>query len=122
MLASGWAAALQALCDQTVPAAIRQRTPLGFGPGRTETEVLARVRAVASRNKVLTSLIGQGYHGTILPPVIQRNILENPAWYTAYTPYPPEISQGRLEALLNYQTLVCDLTGLDVAQIGRPNV
>ncbi|API59965.1 glycine dehydrogenase (aminomethyl-transferring) [Tardibacter chloracetimidivorans] len=115
MLAAVGAASLDALVDQTVPAAIRQKEPLGFGPGMTEMEVLARLRAVASRNKVLTSLIGQGYHGTILPPVIQRNILENPAWYTAYTPYQPEISQGRLEALLNYQTLVCDLTGLDVA-------
>src|SRR3546814_16000374 len=99
MLASVGAASLDALLDQTVPAAIRQRAPLGFGPGMTETEVLARLRAVASRNKVLTSLIGPGYHGTILPPVIQRNILENPAWSTAYTPYQPEISQGRLEAL-----------------------
>ena len=106
---------LDALIDETVPAAIRSRAALGFGPGMTEVEVLERLRQIAGRNRPLTSLIGQGYHGTILPPVIQRNILENPAWYTAYTPYQPEISQGRLEALLNFQTLVCDLTGLDIA-------
>jgi glycine dehydrogenase len=105
---------LDELIDQTVPSSIRQTIPLGWAP-LAEHELLARMREVASRNKVMTSLIGQGYYGTVTPPAIQRNILENPAWYTAYTPYQPEIAQGRLEALLNYQTMVCDLTGLYVA-------
>ena len=109
------AESLEALIDDTVPAAIRQAEPLRFGKAKSEREVLEYLRRVASKNRVLTSLIGQGYHGTVTPPAIQRNILENPAWYTAYTPYQPEISQGRLEALLNFQTMVTDLTGLDVA-------
>ena len=109
------AASLDELIDETVPRGIRQKQPLEFGKARSERGALDRLRETANKNKVLTSLIGQGYHGTIMPPAIQRNILENPAWYTAYTPYQPEISQGRLEALLNFQTLVCDLTGLDVA-------
>ena len=105
---------LDALIDETVPASIRQSIPLGWAP-LSEHELLARMRRVAGRNKVLTSLIGQGHYGTVTPPAIQRNILENPAWYTAYTPYQPEIAQGRLEALLNYQTMVADLTGLEIA-------
>jgi glycine dehydrogenase len=106
---------VDALIDETVPAAIRQKAPLDWGPALSEQDALYRIRQAGKKNKVLTSLIGQGYYGTVTPPAIQRNILENPAWYTAYTPYQPEISQGRLEALLNYQTMVCDLTGLDVA-------
>ncbi|THV25352.1 aminomethyl-transferring glycine dehydrogenase [Peteryoungia ipomoeae] len=106
---------LDALIDATVPGSIRQKVPLTWGAAMTEREALDKLRETANKNKVLTSLIGQGYYGTITPPVIQRNILENPAWYTAYTPYQPEISQGRLEALLNFQTMVTDLTGLDVA-------
>ncbi|NRB03517.1 MAG: aminomethyl-transferring glycine dehydrogenase [Rhodobacteraceae bacterium] len=106
---------LDELIDQTVPAAIRQAAPLDFGKPLSERELLYRMRLVSEKNRVLVSLIGQGYHGTVTPPAIQRNVLENPAWYTAYTPYQPEISQGRLEALLNFQTMVCDLTGLDVA-------
>ncbi len=105
---------LDALIEQTVPADIRQTKPLDWG-AVSESELLARMRAVAGQDRVMTSLIGQGYYGTFTPPAIQRNILENPAWYTAYTPYQPEIAQGRLEALLNYQTMVCDLTGLPVA-------
>ncbi len=106
---------LDALINDTVPASIRQQEPLVLGEPMTEREALDKLRETANRNKVLVSLIGQGYYGTITPPVIQRNILENPAWYTAYTPYQPEISQGRLEALLNFQTMITDLTGLDVA-------
>src|SRR6188768_1102020 len=115
MLAAIGAPSLEELIDETLPDSIRQSKPLEMGAALSETEVLAHLRELASRNKVMTSLIGMGYHGTILPGVIQRNVLENPAWYTAYTPYQPEISQGRLEALLNFQTMICDLTGLDVA-------
>jgi glycine dehydrogenase len=115
MLETIGVASLDELIAQTIPDDIRQRTPLDLGTALSETEALARARELAARNVVLTSLIGQGYYGTILPPVIQRNILENPAWYTAYTPYQPEISQGRLEALLNFQTMIADLTALDIA-------
>ena len=106
---------LDALIDDTLPQNIRQVNPLDFGKPMSERELLHHMKVVASKNKVLTSLIGQGYYGTVTPPAIQRNILENPAWYTAYTPYQPEISQGRLEALLNFQTMVSDLTGLEIA-------
>ena len=106
---------LNALMAETLPSSIRQKAPLDLGTALSETEALAHMRELAAQNQVFTSLIGQGYSGTILPAVIQRNILENPAWYTAYTPYQPEISQGRLEALFNFQTMICDLTGLDVA-------
>ena len=106
---------LDQLIDETVPAAIRQATPLDFGKPKSESELLRYMREVAQKNKVLTSLIGMGFQDTMMPPAIQRNIFENPAWYTAYTPYQPEISQGRLEALLNFQTMVSDLTGLEIA-------
>jgi glycine dehydrogenase len=106
---------LNALIDETLPESIRQKEPLDFGKPMSERELLYHMRVTASKNKVMNSLIGQGYYGTVTPPVIQRNILENPAWYTAYTPYQPEISQGRLEALLNFQTMISDLTGLEIA-------
>jgi glycine dehydrogenase len=115
MLAALDVASVAELVDRAVPEAIRDRAALDLPAGRTESEVLALMRALADRNDVVTSLIGQGYHGTITPPVVQRNLLENPAWYTAYTPYQPEISQGRLEALLNFQTMVSDLTAMDLA-------
>ncbi|WP_196787386.1 aminomethyl-transferring glycine dehydrogenase [Burkholderia pseudomultivorans] len=103
------------LMQQVVPEAIRSRAPLALPPGCTEADALDRLGALAGRNQVFRSFIGMGYHDTHTPPVIQRNVLENPAWYTAYTPYQPEISQGRLEALLNFQTMIADLTGLDIA-------
>src|SRR5437899_11000253 len=115
MLETVGAKTLGELMAETLPSSIRQKTPLDLGAALGETEALAHMSELASKNEVFTSLIGQGYSGTILPAVIQRNILENPAWYTAYTPYQPEISQGRLEALFNFQTMICDLTGLDVA-------
>jgi glycine dehydrogenase len=115
MLETVGAKSLSALMAETVPGAIRQKAPLDLGRALSETEAMAHMRELAAQNQIFTSLIGQGYSGTILPAVIQRNILESPAWYTAYTPYQPEISQGRLEALFNFQTMITDLTGLDVA-------
>src|SRR5690606_17259575 len=107
---------LDALVDAAVPPTIRDAEPLDLPPARTEPEMLADLRAIAGKNRVMTQMIGQGYFPAVTPAVIRRGILENPAWYTAYTPYQPEISQGRLEALLNFQTLVSDLTALPVAQ------
>ncbi len=106
---------LDALVDQTVPQAIRLTQPLQLGAERSEYAALAELKEIASKNQVFRSFIGMGYHDCMTPPVIQRNILENPGWYTAYTPYQPEIAQGRLEALLNFQTMIIDLTGLEIA-------
>src|SRR5688500_6374922 len=106
---------LDELIDQTVPSAIRLKKPLKLGPPRGEHETLEELRKIARKNKVFRSFIGMGYFDTITPPVIQRNILENPGWYTQYTPYQAEIAQGRLEALLNFQTMVADLTALPLA-------
>ena len=103
------------LIDAIVPPAIRRRDPLALPPPLGEAEALAKLRGIASRNRVLKSFIGQGYYGTFMPGVIRRNVFESPAWYTAYTPYQPEISQGRLEALVNFQTMIADLTGMDIA-------
>src|SRR6478736_2425673 len=108
-------ASLDALTRSVVPTSIQGTSVLPAGDGLGEAEALAELRAIADRNRVMRSFIGQGYYNTHTPAPILRNLLENPAWYTAYTPYQPEISQGRLEALLNFQTLISDLTGLDVA-------
>ncbi|HYF47486.1 MAG TPA: glycine dehydrogenase (aminomethyl-transferring), partial [Acidimicrobiales bacterium] len=115
MLATVGVGSLDELIDEAVPAGIRLDHRLELPEAASEDEVLRRLRLLADRNTVATSLLGMGYSGTITPPVILRNVLENPAWYTAYTPYQPEISQGRLEALLNFQTMVTDLTGMDIA-------
>jgi glycine dehydrogenase len=115
MLATLGYASRSQLIDAVVPPAIRRAKPMGIGAPLAEAEALARLRAISRKNRVFKSFIGQGYYGTHTPGVIQRNIFENPAWYTAYTPYQPEISQGRLEALLNFQTMVADLTGMAIA-------
>ncbi len=115
MLKSSGVDSVEQLIEQTVPAGIRFRGALGIGPGRPEFELIEELRTIAARNRVLRSCIGMGYSDTITPPVIQRNILENPGWYTQYTPYQAEIAQGRLEALLNFQTMVSDLTALPLA-------
>ena len=108
-------ASLDALTDAAVPASIRRADAMDLPDAISEVEAIAALRRLADRNVVMTSLIGMGYSDTITPAVIRRNVLENPAWYTAYTPYQPEISQGRLEALLDFQTMVADLTGMDLA-------
>jgi glycine dehydrogenase len=115
MLATIGASSLDQLIDQTVPAAIRLPAPLALAGARTENEALGALKAIAGKNRVNKSLIGMGYADTLTPKVILRNVLENPGWYTAYTPYQAEIAQGRLEALLNYQQMVIDLTGLELA-------
>ena len=115
MLAALECDSLDALTAAAVPDAIRVDALAGFAAARTEPEVLAEARALAERNRVFRSMIGMGYHGCHMPTVVLRNLLENPGWYTAYTPYQPEISQGRLEALLNFQTMIVELTGMDLA-------
>ena len=115
MLAAVGAPSLEAFLESVVPGNIRYRGTLAPSEAATEHEALAELQAIANRNRVLRSYLGMGYSGTLVPPVIQRNVLENPGWYTAYTPYQAEIAQGRLEALLNYQTMVIDLTALPIA-------
>ncbi|NEQ16578.1 MAG: glycine dehydrogenase (aminomethyl-transferring), partial [Moorea sp. SIO3E2] len=106
---------IDSLIEQTIPAAIWLNQPLQLPPAQSEYASLAQLKEIASKNQVFRSFIGMGYYDCITPPVIQRNILENPGWYTAYTPYQAEIAQGRLEALLNFQTMIIDLTGLEIA-------
>src|SRR5437660_10385129 len=108
-------ASRQALIEAIVPRSIARPEPMALPAPLSEAQALAELKRIAAKNKVLKSFIGQGYHGTHTPGVILRNVLENPAWYTAYTPYQAEISQGRLEALVNFQTMVCDLTGMAIA-------
>jgi glycine dehydrogenase len=106
---------LEALIESTLPVSIFDNSNLNLAPAKSEREALQRLRQIADKNNVLHNMIGLGYHETITPAVIQRNVLENPGWYTAYTPYQAEISQGRLEGLLNFQQMICDLSGMDLA-------
>ena len=115
MLAKIGASSVDELINQTIPSVIRLKKPLNISAGMTEYNYHKHLRAIASKNKVFKSYIGLGYSNTIIPPVVQRNVLENPGWYTAYTPYQAEIAQGRLEALLNFQTMIMDLTGMEIA-------
>ena len=109
------APSLDALIDETIPAPNRLAQPPDLPPAETEADYLERLRTLAARNRPVRSFIGLGYYGCVTPSVILRNVLENPGWYTPYTPYQAEVAQGRLEALLNFQTMVEDLTGLEVA-------
>src|SRR3989475_3250086 len=115
MLREVGAASLEALIDEAIPASIRLKRPLNLPPAESEHEYLRRLTRIARRNKTFRSYIGLGYHDTITPSVILRMVMENPGWYTPYTPYQAEIAQGRLESLLNFQTMVADLTGMEVA-------
>ena len=115
MCAAIGAPSLDALIDETVPSAIRLQRDLNLPAARSEEEALADLKAIMAENQIATNHIGMGIFGTHTPAVIRRNILENPGWYTAYTPYQAEIAQGRLEALLNFQTMVCDLTGMQIS-------
>ena len=115
MLETVGAASLDALMDEAIPSSIRLAGPLNLPPAESEHEYLRRLTAVARRNKTFRSYIGLSYHDTITPSVILRIVMENPGWYTPYTPYQAEIAQGRLESLLNFQTMVADLTGMEVA-------
>ena len=115
MLATIGAESIDQLLEETIPHAIRLKNPLRLDAGISEFEFSKSLQKLSEKNKLFQSYIGLGYHAAITPAVIQRNILENPGWYTAYTPYQAEISQGRLEALLNFQTMVLDLTGMKIA-------
>ena len=109
------ASSLDEFIDRAVPKKLRSKRPLELPSAKSERAALSYLRSMAERNEVFTSMIGMGYYGTITPKVILRNVLENPGWYTAYTPYQAEVSQGRLEALLNFQQMVIDFTGLELA-------
>jgi len=115
MLNSLGCESMEQLISETIPADIRLKQDMDLESGKSESALLAELKQIASKNKVMKSYIGTGYYGTVTPPVILRNVLENPQWYTAYTPYQAEISQGRMESLLNFQTMVIDLTGLPFA-------
>ena len=114
---------IEAFISDVIPANIQIAKKLSqvLDSAKSEVAVIAELRKIASQNQVFTSLIGGGYYGTITPPVIKRNVLENPAWYTAYTPYQPEISQGRLEAIFAFQTVICDMTALSLSNASMLN-